>query len=111
MGPVGQILLFSTQEEEQDGGFDVIRPVDRRGEGLGEELKDVATFRELVDVSNVRVGERRLGDATPGFGREEDDIVGDQRGATKASLIGHQRRCPSTKNTRTSLISTHWKPR
>lgn len=77
MRAVLQVLLLSAEEQEQDRLLDVVRAVDARREGLGQEVENVASFRELVDVPDVRVGEHGLGDAAALLGREENDIVGD----------------------------------
>jgi len=48
---------------------------------LREELKDVLLLGELVDLTNVGVGDGSLSDSSSGFGREEDDVVGEELGA------------------------------
>lgn len=56
--------------------------VDGGSEGLGEKVEDfaVSSFGELVDCADVRVGEWSLCDTAAGFGREKDDVVGDDEG-------------------------------
>jgi hypothetical protein len=78
---VFQIFLLSSKKQQQDGLLDVVAAVDRRGERLRKKVEDVSSFRQFVDVSNVRVGQRGLGDTSPLFRRQEDDVVSDDLGA------------------------------
>jgi hypothetical protein len=80
MSPVFKVLLHPAEQQQQDRLLDVIRAVDGRGERLREEGEDVFSFGELVDLSDVGVGDGRLGDASSRFGREQDDVVGEKEG-------------------------------
>jgi hypothetical protein len=86
MRPICQVLLLPTEKEEEDGGFDIVRSVDGRSEGLRKEVEDVASFGELVDVPDISVSQGGLSDPTTCFGGEEDDVVRDQRSAARKDI-------------------------
>jgi hypothetical protein len=64
---VFEILFFTPKQEEEDGLFDIVAAIDTRCERLREQVENVASLGELVDVANVGIGERGLGDAAGRF--------------------------------------------
>ena len=84
MSSVGQIFLFTSKQEQKDSGFDIVGAVDRWRKGLRQKLEDVPSTREFVDISDIGVGQRRLGNTTASLRRKENNIIGDQRGAVMA---------------------------
>lgn len=77
---VRQILLDSSQEQEQNGLFDVVGAVDRGGEGLPQERVGIFAFRDATDLANVVVREGLLSDSGSRLGRELYDVVRDNEG-------------------------------
>jgi len=83
MGTVLEVLLHSTEQQEENRLLDVVVAVNRRSEGLREEVEDVLLLGEFVDLTDVGIGDGSLGDSSSGFGRKEDDVVGEKLGAAR----------------------------
>lgn len=59
-----QVLLCAAEKQKKDGLLDLVVPIYRGCERLRQERKDVSSFGELIDLTDVDIGEGSLCDAT-----------------------------------------------
>lgn len=82
MRTVDQVLLYSTEHEQQNSFFDILVSINRRRERSSQEIKYIIATSNLFDCGNVRVLEGGLLNILV----QECDIVGDNNGSKVLAL-------------------------
>ena len=75
MSSVRQVLLGASKQQEDDGLFDLLVAVDRWSQRLRQKVEYIAPLGQLIDRSNVGIGERRLSNPATNFRRKQDNVV------------------------------------